>query len=333
MTQKRGFSLIELLVVIAILAILIGLLLPAVQKVREAAARTKCQNNLRQIAVGVLNYESGHGALPMGIGPTPKMPPSGYYYRPTALVTILPYLEGSNEFVLFNLDEDILGSANANARKNGIPAYRCPSDPGIRVNSPVFGSPSAFNTYFMNVGRNVRPQAPPAVDAKHEGPFNLYRGVTLLTISDGTSNTALFAEIKIGADISLNTYLGTPKRPEHVRFVASGSWGGAAGDTTPPTACDSTLDSRYYAGTAYFRSYPHFTSYYVHTAPPNSERGDCMNTANNYGHVASRSYHRSGVNLATADGAVRFITDGIEFPVWQALGTRAGGEVVDGAAY
>src|SRR6185437_7076905 len=100
----------------------------------------------------------------------------------------------------------------------------------------------------------------------------------------------------------------------------------------PPANCNAYITSAYYAGDAYYRDHPGFTSSYTHTAVPNSVRGDCMNP-NNDAHVAARSYHPGGVNVGFCDGSVRFVKSSIALNIWRALGTRGGGEVLSSDSY
>src|SRR5205809_396349 len=120
--RRKGFTLIELLVVIAIIAVLIALLVPAVQKVREAANRTQCQNNMRQLGLGLHNYISVMGVLPMGRQPTTNA---------SVLAQILPYLEQANKYAKFDFTQDLNSPANAAAQAQDVPIFLCPSDPSV----------------------------------------------------------------------------------------------------------------------------------------------------------------------------------------------------------
>jgi prepilin-type N-terminal cleavage/methylation domain-containing protein/prepilin-type processing-associated H-X9-DG protein len=349
--SRRGFTLIELLVVIAIIAVLIALLLPAVQAAREAARRSQCINNLKQIGLSCHNFASSLGTLPPGHGP--KTVPSGSYttayYFSTAQVHVLSYLEETNKFNLYNISVDTLAPDNTTGQKIVVGSYLCPSDPTIDAaggGAAVGGQ----NNYFLNLGTNVNSQN---TDPATGGAFNFYispsipagvipPGVSFAQIPDGTSNTAMWAEIKRGENSIAGNYKGNPLQPYHVRYLNTdwSAWGGAPSATTPvpvgllvpPATCGSFITSAYYAGCAYYRDHPGFTSSYTHTAVPNSKLGDCMNP-NNDAHVAARSYHPGGVNVAMCDGSVRFIKESIALTAWKALGSRGGGEVLSADSY
>src|SRR5262249_52356937 len=143
-----GFTLIELLVVIAIIAVLIGLLVPAVQKVREAANRAECSNNLKQIGLACHNYASAFGRLPPGAADfAPKATSSA-----SVLALILPYVEQANKYAQFDFSQDVNSSASNNAaRIQDVPFYLCPSDissGGINYGSGLYGRLN----YFGNIG-------------------------------------------------------------------------------------------------------------------------------------------------------------------------------------
>ncbi len=213
-STRRGFTLIELLVVIAIIAILIGLLIPAVQKVRESAQRSQCMNNLKQIGLACHNYESSNGYLPPGSGPLAN----GAGSAPSLLSLVLPYVEQANLYNQFVFTADSNNStANALARDSTVPIYTCPADPSTQTELDPGGSGKACGVanYRGNVGTTADQHggvngvaAAFPNDTAHLGVFNFtYSGtlnasnefpvanvVKITDITDGTSSTAMFSE-------------------------------------------------------------------------------------------------------------------------------------------
>ena len=338
--HRSAFTLIELLVVIAIIAILIGLLLPAVQKVREAAARAKCQNNLKQLGLGAMNYESGYQALPPGAGPLPDQtlyPLSNQ--RPSVQAMILPYLEQANKYNLFDFTRDVNAAAeNAAARNQDVPVYLCPSDPSTAF-QPATGTIGRSN-YFGSLGGNAYCRTQDGTG----GPFFIETKAVLLAnggrfgavrlggLSDGLSNTALFGEVKRGNNTAPSY------DPQDPRLITAWNTDGQrvvnGVDLMPE--CNATSGSVLrYAGLQYYRNLIS-TSLYSHTVPPNFKGGDCLDNrtrANEIstlwaGHTAARSYHTGGVNVVLGDGSVRFVRDSIDPTLWFAVGTKGNGETL-----
>jgi prepilin-type N-terminal cleavage/methylation domain-containing protein/prepilin-type processing-associated H-X9-DG protein len=357
MHRRSGFTLIELLVVIAIIAILIALLVPAVQKVRAAAARTQCVNNLKQLGLAALNYESAYKALPPGSG---DLAP-GAGSAPSILVLLLPYLEQGNLYNLFNLSVDINSSAgDAAARDQDVHVFMCPADPSVATITDPGGGTGApgRSNYLGNVGTTADQHS---IDSTRVGIFNFTWGpalpsgltpvenrVTMVGVTDGTSNTAMFSETTRSMNSASSNY-----DPTMIYLIPSTDAGwsvttpmfGPTFDETNSAAliqgntyhCNSydygpTSIIRY-RGLEYYRGLPE-TNQYTHTVPPNYNGYDCGDDSSfTMAHIAARSYHAGGVNVCFTDGSVHFISNSIAFATWQALGTRMNSDEVDDSAF
>ncbi len=371
--RRWAFTLIELLVVIAIIAILIGLLLPAVQKVREAAARSKCQNNLKQMVLAAHNYESTNGTLPPQYGTT-KLGNAYGINDASPQATILAYIEQASKYSQFDFSHrtwddgplhdtqfmPISGASsdtrtpppNQTARSQDIPIYLCPSDPSTAIRGSIasnINNPSppwqeGRLNYFASMGTTAVglfgfPPAPAAT----VGVFGLsytpnlntaLNGVPFTGIPDGTSNTAIFAEV-MRATVWPNTTLNNIVLPVGSGFSTTNDADGRAVTGCAPGSGAGTGEIAY-VGLQFERALQG-TAFYTHSLPPNWNRNtgntntqayNCTDGPAEHIHLAASSYHNGGVNVASADGAVHFVSDSIAFNIWQAIGTRAGGEAL-----
>ncbi len=293
---RHGFTLIELLVVIAIIAILIGLLLPAVQKVREAAARSQCSNNLKQLGLAFHNYNDSQNRLPPATGP------SGCCWG-TWQVPILPFIEQDNVFKLY---VNWGGNDSTGPRYSGAPnttnvcnkrfkVLTCPSD----IPNTPFGGLTNHN-YAVNIGNTGNAQQASLNGIVFGGaPFlNSGKSTSIQTISDGTSNTLLAAEVLQGQGSDLRGFTW---------------WGDAAGFTAylPP---NSTSPDVIYT-TGYCNNQPN--AGLPCTGVPTSTAPSMM---------AARSRHSGGVQVLFGDGGVRLVPNSINLAIWRALATSMGGE-------
>lgn len=306
--RQRGFTLIELLVVIAIIAVLIALLVPAVQKVRETANRTKCQSNLRQLAIGLHNYHSVHHRFPLGISlPTGMDPANDPDRRNWAMTYILPYIEQSalHESVEAYLKAGALHIVYHPLNKTNIPIFLCPSD----LNSPkvLTGGPGSTNqqgfhgNYAACAGStsfNSASGAPGGRDLN--GMFYSFSETKMSDVIDGTSSTVMLAELIVSPDIDTHDVRG--------RLFNPARQGGVLFSTLyPPNT--PVADRLQWCQTMV--------------------RAPCNRTTAEI-NLSTRSYHPGGVNAMFADGSSHFLLDSINLQVWNALGTRAGGETING---
>jgi len=331
-----GFTLVELLVVIAIIGVLIGLLLPAVQSAREAARRNACQNNLRQLGLAIHNFENSQKFFPPSgtevfVSGTQQSPWSGQ-------ALMLPYLEGDT---LFKKIDFSLPYSNATNKSlfppNGVAATRvdvlvCP---GETKATPVLdgnNAPQYFPlNYGMNVGQYLVLNASSGSKIEGGGAFAPFARLRPATYVDGLSKTLALAEVKAktprSQDIASMPATAPTAPADAGGLAGSGTFGAESGHTE--WVCGRTLHVGF---TTTFT--PNAVVPYTHSDGKEYDVDVCgpregtSPTAVTRAIVTSRSHHRDLVNIAMMDGSVRSIASAIDLTTWQALGSRAGGEII-----
>ena len=302
---KKAFTLIELLVVIAIIAILIGLLLPAVQKVREAAARVQCQNGVKQLALAMHNYHDANQSLPEGVSA------KGGYGQGTWLVLILPYIEQADLAKMY-LDYGLTAGrsyydpANLPVTTRKISMLQCKSDMVAESNETWNGT--SYHNFAINFGNTAVGEG--GATGRDVYAVQTYNGVTfaeapfyqgnpqkISNITDGSSNTIMVAEVIQGHKQDLRGLVW---------------WGSGAGFMTYLRPNDTNPDVTW----STLRPW-------CNPDPPNPPCTTYQG-GTNWRTFASRSRHVGGVNLAMCDGSVRFVENQISTTVWRAMGTARG---------
>lgn len=342
-SERRAFTLVELLVVIAIIGILIGMLLPAVQAVREAARRTSCSNNLRQVILATQNYESTFQRLPAG-SLFPKFEPDGFTPLSSSAdlngwslqAQLLPYLEQANLSSSINYElgykdhpEISINGETAQISRFRIPSYLCASE----VKDERRGEGTSEENYPLNYGWNagVWLVFDPSQASVGSGAFSTNRQSGMQAIRDGLSNTLAFSEVKAYTPYFRN--LGDAS----VALPTVGEVSILGGDFKTNSGHTEWVDGRSHQSgfTATFT--PNTRVIYENSGGESFDvdwtnwqegKGGQVSVTPTYAAVTSRSYHSAGVNSARMDGSVGFTASSIDRAIWQALATRAGGEVI-----
>jgi prepilin-type N-terminal cleavage/methylation domain-containing protein/prepilin-type processing-associated H-X9-DG protein len=300
--SRPGFTLIELLVVIAIIAILIALLVPAVQKVRDAAARTQCLNNQKQVALALHNYHDTNKVFPPG-------QPQGFfetnwYTDPTVtdgdrscwIGAILPFLDQVPLYQQFQawMNPLTAGTYSAPFATTNITPLLCPADP----HSPKVNGQGTHANIIVCLGSGYA--TPGGSNGSNlDGLFYGRSKTTIVAITDGASNTLMVSEILLSPDGAATDVRGRVWNSIHAGTEFSTIY--------PP---NSTIGDN---AMGYCNALPH--------AP-------CASQSTSNAYVIARSMHTGGVNAGLADGSVRFFSNSITPSVWLAMGTRAGNEAV-----
>jgi prepilin-type N-terminal cleavage/methylation domain-containing protein/prepilin-type processing-associated H-X9-DG protein len=341
--RRFAFTLIELLVVIAIIAILIALLVPAVQKVREAAARIQCTNNLKQIGLAAHNYESTNKCLPPGFRGQQVGGAPGYFDTWGALALLTPYLDQQPVYNAINLQQTMFqlaapwGINSPTAVLTSAPVFVCPSDSMQSVCSNAYAINGAFapTNYAFCLGTGTTTGLTGWLGSpwNADGVFYAQSKTRMTDVTDGTSNTAGASERILGVGPESGTAANRAAIDPQTMYVDPQA-------QLTPASCGSTLSINYQQrrGYTWVAGEPRCTSYNHFYTPNDTAHPDCVSNyggtgANlqdfsGHGLSTARSRHSGGVNLWMCDGTVRFIQSSITLQTWQALATRAGGEVL-----
>lgn len=305
---RKAFTLIELLVVIAIIAILIGLLLPAVQKVRESAARMKCQNNLKQIGIALHSHHDANGTMPPG-----NSKPNSF----SAHSFLLPFIEQDNIFKQINFA--VSQASNPVPKAMSLAVFNCPSDPVSTVPAGWGG-----NNYAANYGTGIIW----AQDASGSNGVFYHvtgnAGARFADVTDGLSNTAAFCERLKGdwsnAVVTPRTDLINPKVVTPTTADEAMNFCRAANPSDVSLQWYSNFGSNWIQGNQ--------DVMYGHASMPNDRL--CAFPQNSTQTMPAGSMHTNSVNLLLCDGSVRSVASSVSVATWRALGTRAMGDLLGG---
>ena len=348
-SRRRGFTLIELLVVIAIIAVLIALLLPAVQQAREAARRTQCKNNLKQLGLALHNYHDTHGVFPYRQGGTSVTPPAGNSNQGSGFTMLLPYLEQGPLYdqistpQTFNgtnygaFGDDASDGSNYELWYVDIPSLLCPSSP----QDSVMADHGVTHYAFSAGDSGLYSAAGTAAITNVRGMFGYRTSRRFADVIDGTSNTVAIGEITTAISRNSRQILGATARDQGNAVVDSPInciLTAEGGEYLPSIATVSaTRGSRWSRGVAVYTG--------MNTILPPNSPSCSIGGFDVAGQYPAQSRHVGGAHILMGDGAVRFVSESIDtgdlsqpdirgasgqspYGVWGALGSIAGGETI-----
>ena len=321
--RQSGFTLIELLVVIAIIAILIALLLPAVQQAREAARRSTCKNNLKQLGIAMHNYQDTHRCLPLGANPSRSVLGTTQTWGGfSAHTMLLPFMDQAPLYNKVNFQQhfhqDIpAGAGNVTVRRTILPAYICPSDGQLRGSADNANCNYPVSTGAC-VGWTNRNDS--------NGFFAQNQLIRFSDCTDGLSQTILASEQIVG-DNQNTVY--TPgdlvRNIPHPSGVTKQKWTKAQLDAYG-VACQAGITSHHSAGGSSWMNPMMYQTMFNTLDTPNSKNATCYSCSgcgdgDGEGNFPARSRHVGGVHVLMGDGVVKFVGDSINLDSWQTAGT------------
>ncbi len=301
-----GFTLIELLVVIAIIAILVALLLPAVQQAREAARRSSCKNNLKQLGLALHNYHDTFNTFPPA---SVRTNAPGVDSWTTSMIgwqaRILGFMEQSALYDL--IDWEIYpgssGTNNTTVRRTEVAGYRCPSDPGNRgTTGQSTYAPTSYVTCTANSGSFAAGGS--AFQNNGDSVLFLNSKTKMRDITDGTSNTMVVSECKVGSETLAENAVGNPP------------------------VCPGTAAATRRRGFSWFFAQRMPAWSYSTIVGPNTNITECENGTGGPSVLGARSEHKGGVQVLVCDGAIRFVSENIDLATWRNLGHKSDGNVL-----
>ncbi len=330
--KNRGFTLIELLVVIAIIAILIALLLPAVQQAREAARRSQCKNNMKQIGLALLNYEGTHKMFP----PSGCVAGTSVTQPWSAQAFILPYVDGGAEYKKINFSFGYHHAVNTAAfppfgiATVRVPIYMCPSDNNDRARINASGvAEHRPLCYAANMGEYLIFN--PVNGQVGTGAIAPNGRIGLRDFRDGTSSTLAFCEVKAFTPRFQDMPTmpaAAPATPAAVSgtYTMGGAWSAQNGHTE--WVCGRAIHNGVTTTFTPNTVVPHIQAGVNYDIDVTGMREGTSTTVSTSAIITSRSHHTGMVHSLMVDGAVRGISNNISVTTWRALGTRGGREPI-----